>query len=493
MKHRRHPSSTTLGHRIRHHRARAGSPSTSSGERVGVAGSQLSLIENGKREPQLSLLQAIADALGVQLADLLSDRAAEPRAPPSRSSWSARSASPLYRQLGLRRRCKVTKGMPDETLEAIARPAPRAAAARARGHRDARGGPPGEHRAAAADARAQTTTCPRSRSSPRSSCAPAGHTPGALTHRDGERHGRAARLRAHLRQRPAALGPLGHRPRERPHLPAAGVHPRRPRPAVDGAAGDGAPAARAPAARRTTPTSCSSGSRSTTSPPAASCRETASVAFLQQAKKDRNLAVEDFRDAFGVTHEAAGAAPDEPRAPRTSTCRCTSCASATTARIYKGYENDGLPLPTDVTGSVEGQLVCRKWRRARRFTQHEPHDGALPVHRHPGRHLLVRDADGHDRATGEFSITVGVPFDEAKWFRGRETHDARSVALPRRVVLPARRRPSSPTRWDGQGLAERAPARAHPLAAAARRLPGRRRHRGLRVPRPARLRGVARP
>jgi len=30
-----------------------------------------------------------------------------------------------------------------------------------------------------------------------------------------------------------------------------------------------------------------------------------SVAFLSQAKADRNIAVEDFRDAFGVTHEAA--------------------------------------------------------------------------------------------------------------------------------------------------------------------------------------------
>ena len=33
--------------------------------------------------------------------------------------------------------------------------------------------------------------------------------------------------------------------------------------------------------------------------------ETKAVAFLTEAKKDRNLAVEDFRDAFGVTHESA--------------------------------------------------------------------------------------------------------------------------------------------------------------------------------------------
>jgi transcriptional regulator with XRE-family HTH domain len=69
---------------------------------VGVAGSQLSLIENGKREPKLSLLQAIAAATGTDVTDLLS---AEPpnrraaleleleRAQQSRSSDASASGS----------------------------------------------------------------------------------------------------------------------------------------------------------------------------------------------------------------------------------------------------------------------------------------------------------------------------------------------------------------------------------------------------------------
>ena len=52
--------------------------------------------------------------------------------------------------------------------------------------------------------------------------------------------GRAARLRARARARPAALGTVGDRPRERADLPAAGIHPGRPRHSLDGAAGDGA-------------------------------------------------------------------------------------------------------------------------------------------------------------------------------------------------------------------------------------------------------------
>ena len=61
---------STLGHRIRHHRLEMGLTLDELGAKVGVAGSQLSLIENGKREPKLSLLQAIAQATEQELASL---------------------------------------------------------------------------------------------------------------------------------------------------------------------------------------------------------------------------------------------------------------------------------------------------------------------------------------------------------------------------------------------------------------------------------------
>ena len=63
---------STLGHRIRHHRVAHALTLDELGAIVGVAGSQLSLIENGKREPKLSLLQAIAQATGTDVTDLLS-------------------------------------------------------------------------------------------------------------------------------------------------------------------------------------------------------------------------------------------------------------------------------------------------------------------------------------------------------------------------------------------------------------------------------------
>src|SRR5690606_22290208 len=79
--------------------------------------SQLSLIENGKREPKLSLLQAIAHATGTEVADLISDE------PPNRRAaleieLEKAQASPVFRQLGIDP-VRVSKGMPDETIESI--------------------------------------------------------------------------------------------------------------------------------------------------------------------------------------------------------------------------------------------------------------------------------------------------------------------------------------------------------------------------------------
>ncbi|MCT7009389.1 helix-turn-helix domain-containing protein, partial [Salmonella enterica subsp. enterica serovar Oranienburg] len=69
-----------LGHRIRHRRSEKGLTLDELGALVGVAGSHLSLIENGKREPKLSLLQQIADATDSQLSDLLSSEPPNRRA-----------------------------------------------------------------------------------------------------------------------------------------------------------------------------------------------------------------------------------------------------------------------------------------------------------------------------------------------------------------------------------------------------------------------------
>lgn len=52
-------------------------------------------------------------------------------------------------------------------------------------------------------------------------------------------------------------------------------------------------------------------------------------------------------------------------------------------------------------------------------------------------------------AEGQFSITVGVPFDDAKWFRGRETQKRGASSCPDEACC---RRPSTEAaeRWAGK-------------------------------------------
>src|SRR5690606_4737822 len=105
----------TFGQRLRHLRRNRGMTLSDLGERVGRAPSQLSLLQNGKREPKLSLLTSLAHALGFSVEELLS------RHPPSRRAQLAialeeAQREPVHRGVSLSRR-KVGKRVPDHGLQ----------------------------------------------------------------------------------------------------------------------------------------------------------------------------------------------------------------------------------------------------------------------------------------------------------------------------------------------------------------------------------------
>ncbi len=70
--------SLVFGRRLRHYRREAGLTLDELGARVEKPGPSLSLLENGKKEPRLSLVMALASALGVEVSSLLDPN------PPSR-------------------------------------------------------------------------------------------------------------------------------------------------------------------------------------------------------------------------------------------------------------------------------------------------------------------------------------------------------------------------------------------------------------------------
>ena len=406
----------TLGQRMRHFRTEAGLTLEQLGSDVGVAGSQLSLMENGRREPRLTLLGAIATRLGIPLTELLDDSAPTERAGLEIELDRAQS-NPVYAQLGLPV-VRAGKGMPDETLRAlvglhreIARRSREAIAT------------PEEARRANTELRAwmreRDNHMAEIEELAEEALRGVGHSTGALTHRSVSLM--AERLGFEL----VYVADLPHSARSVTDLENGRIY--LPPASIPGGHGLRSMALQALAHRllgHEAPNDYAEFLQQRVEinyfAAAALMPRTQAVQFLRQAKSDRDIALEDFRDAFGVTHEAAA-------------LRFTNLATAHLdmrvhfirvggdGSISKAYENDGLPLPMDVTGSVEGEIVCRHWSARRAFVRT---NRTTEFHQYtdtPSGTFFESTQIGTSAANDEFSITIGVPFDDAKWFRGRET------------------------------------------------------------------------
>ncbi len=434
---------STLGHRIRHQRVSHGYTLDELGAIVGVAGSQLSLIENGKREPKLSLLQAIAAATGTDVSDLLSTEPPNRRAALELELERAQT-SPVFRRLGAPP-LRVTRTMSDETIEAVL-------ALHRELHRRER-----EAIATPEEARRANTEL-RLRMRERGNYLPdieklaekqlkaAGHTSGALTHRT------VSIMAEQLGFELIYANDLPHSARSVTDLENGRIY--LPPASIPGGHGLRSMALQAMAHRllgHTPPTDYADflQQRLEINYYAACCLmpETASVAFLAQAKKDRNLAVEDFRDAFGVTHEAAGMRLTNLLTEHFG-IRLHFLRVDGTGAISRVYENDELPLPMDVTGSVEGQIVCRRFAARSAFGEQNRTTEQYQYTDTPAGTFWCSSQTG-TTSDGEFSITVGVPFDDARWFRGRETQKRAVSTCPDESCC---RRPDAEltARWEGK-------------------------------------------
>lgn len=405
----------TLGQRMRHFRTSAGLTLDQLGAAVGVASSQLSLMENGKREPRLSLLGSVADHLGIPVAQLL-----EPTAPTERAGLEIEleraQSSPVYAELGLPV-IRASKGMPDDTLRALvglhhelARRSREAIAT------------PEEARRANTELRAmmreRDNHLPEIEKLAEAQLKAVGHVSGALTHRE------VRQMAEHLGFELVHVNDLPHSARSVTDLENGRIY--LPPASIPGGHGLRSMALQAIAHRlldHAAPESYAEflHQRLEINYFASACLMplTQSVEFLRTAKAERNIAIEDFRDAFGTTHESAA-------------LRFTNLATpyldmtwhflrvGDDGAVYKAYENDGLRLPVDVTGSTEGEIVCRKWSARRAFARTNRTTEFYQYTDTPQGSFFESTQIGTS-ASDEFSITLGVPFGDSKWFRGRET------------------------------------------------------------------------
>lgn len=405
----------TLGQRMRHFRTAAGLTLDQLGADVGVAASQLSLMENGKREPRLSLLSTIAERLAIPVSELL-----EPTAPSERAHLEIEldraQSSPVYAELGLPT-IRAGKGMGDDTLRALVGLHQELA----RRSREAIATPEEARRANTelrSWMRAQDNHLPFIEDLAEDALRGVGHVSGALTHRSvtlmAERLGFELVYVADLPHSARSVTDLEN---GRIYLPPA---------SIPGGHGLRSMALQAIAHRllgHEAPTDYAQFLRQRLEinyfATACLMPRTQALQFLQQAKQDRDIALEDFRDAFGVTHEAAA-------------LRFTNLATTYLdmtwhflrvggdGAIAKAYENDGLRLPVDVTGSTEGEVVCRYWIARQAFVRT---NRTTEFHQYTDtpEGTFFESAQIGTSGSEEFSLTIGVPFDHAKFFRGRET------------------------------------------------------------------------
>jgi XRE family transcriptional regulator, fatty acid utilization regulator len=445
----------TVGRRLRHLRRERRLTLAALATRVGTATSTLSLVENGRREPKLSLLHRLAEALDVPVEELLRTD------PPSRRAaleiaLERVQAHPSYAALGLPP-LRVGPRVPTDVLEhvvglheelqrrderfaATPEAARRANVELRRQMRD-RDNYFAEVERAASDALAAV-----------------GHGGGALPQRTitnlTHHFGFTVRRVEDLPQSTRSVTDLANRCIFMPRSPA-GHDPRYIVLQTLGhfALGHSDPQDFADFLRQRVEANYFAA--------ALLIPESAAVPFLADLKRDRALSMEDLRDVFAVSYETA-AHRFTNLATRHLGLRAHFTRTDATGTIYKAYENDGLPYPTDAGGAIEGQPTCRQFASRRVFTAPERYENYTQYTDTPnGTYFCTSHVQ--PSPAGEFAVTVGVPFGDARWFRGADTSARHTSTCPAPQCC---RRPPRPLaeKWAGQ-VWPSARAHSHLLAA----------------------------
>ncbi len=412
-----------IGRRIRHLRTARNLTLDDLGKAIGRAPSQVSMLENGHREPKLSLLASVAEALGVPLTELLSPE------PPSRRAaleveLERAQRGPLFSSLGVPP-VKVGRSLPGDALEALVK-----LQGEVQRLLTENAATPEEARRANAELRAMMRArdnyFPELEEHARGLLRAVGYSGGPLSQRA------TADIAAHLGFSLHYVPDLPHSTRSvtdlahgRIYLPQGNVgHSDGRSPVLQAVAshvlGHAEPRDYGDFLRQRVEANYLAA--------ALMLPEDSAGPFLEAAKSERRLSVEDLRDEFAVPYETAAH-------------RFTNLATRHLAipvhfmkvheggTLHKAYENDGVVFPSDPLGAIEGQPVCRQWTARVVFTLA---DRFTPYYQYTdtssGTYWCTSRVQPSSQ--GAFSVSVGVPFAHVRWFRGRETTERSKSRCP---------------------------------------------------------------
>jgi XRE family transcriptional regulator, fatty acid utilization regulator len=439
-----------FGQRLRHARRARGLTLAELGQRVGRAPSVLSLIENGRREPKLSLIEALAAALSVPTAELLR------RQPPSRRAQleialEEAQQDPVYRDLGLPH-LRVGARVPSDVIEHIL-----ALYGELRQQRAKPTATPEEAREANAGLRAMMRErgnyFPEIEEEAATALATAGYAGGALS--QGmllsvvSHHGFAVR---YVRDLPRSVRSVTDLRNRRIYLKQESMGMHTPRTILlqtlgHFVLGHSAPHDFADFLRQRVEANYFAA--------AVLVPEHQATAFLREAAEARSLSVEDLRDVFSVSYEMA-AHRFTNLATHHLGLPCHFVKNDEGGIIFKAYENDGVVFPADATGAIEGQRMCRQWSGRQVFAADDRFSPYYQYSDTPSGTYWCAAFVDQSRERG-FAITLGVPYEHSRWFRGRETLLRRTSACPDGECC--QRPPAGlAARWEGRAWPS---ARAH--------------------------------
>lgn len=151
------------------------------------------------------------------------------------------------------------------------------------------------------------------------------------------------------------------------------------------------------------------------------------VVRLMVAKENHDIDVEDVKELFYVSYEMA-AWRTANLLTRHLGIRCHLLVSDEMGVVVKGYANDGVPAPRDEHGGIETQRLCRRWGARVTF---ESEDRFATHHQYTDTPAGTFFCTTHVEAGREpRAITLGVRFEDARWFRGRDTDNRKTSTCP---------------------------------------------------------------
>jgi predicted transcriptional regulator/DNA-binding XRE family transcriptional regulator len=174
--------------------------------------------------------------------------------------------------------------------------------------------------------------------------------------------------------------------------------------------------------------------------------EQAAVPFLQKAKAEFDLSIEDLKEVFYVSYSMA-AHRFANLVTRHLSIPIHYVRTDIAGTIWRGWANDGFVIPAPEDGTVIGQRLCQHLGGRTVFESDDRYSLFYQFVDTPTgtffevSHVLVDDRD--------HAVTIGTPFESSRWFRGHNTN-TRAVSKcpdPKCCAAPD---PVLASKWEGK-------------------------------------------